>query len=146
MGICVKVFIIGLKYLKKKVIDEDHIAMGYFILFISFAVPYQFMRWNDLDNYKEYTVGVICKIYIAGKSTESNLYEFYVNGEKYLGTETRGLTKIVVGDSAIIKYDRTNPNNNEIVGYFEYALDRNKLPDTVFYRRQMDRMRKPLKP
>lgn len=139
-----EVFIIGLKYLKKKVLEEDHIGMVIFILFTSFALPYQLMQWNDLENYKEYTVGVICEIIWGGKNTEKNLYEFYVNGEKYFGTETRGLTKIVVGDSAFIKYDRNNPHNNEIAVYFEYTLDRSKLPDTVFYRRQMNALRKPL--
>ena len=133
---------IGLKYLKKKVYDEDHIGMGYFILFISFAFPYQFMRWNDLGNNKEYTVGVISKIYQS--KSKRNIYEFYVNGEKYSGSQGRGFSKIAVGDSAIIKYDRNNPKNNELVGYFEYALDRSKLPDTVFCRRQIDSMRRPL--
>jgi hypothetical protein len=32
----------------------------------------------------------------------------------------------------------------KIVVYFEHALDRSKLPDTVFYRRPMDQMRRPI--
>ena len=140
----VKIFMIGLKYLKKKVLEEDHIGMGFLILIFSFIIPYQLMQCNDLENYKEYTVGVICKTYFSGKGTETNLYNFYANGKKYFGSEPRGLTKIIVGDSAIIKYDRNNPDNNAVVGYFEYALDRSKLPDTVFCRRQIDSMRRPL--
>lgn len=139
-----EVFIIGLKYLKKKVLEEDRIGMGFFILFMTFTFPYQFMLWNDLENNKEYTIGVIYGTGFKGKGTEVYLCEFYVKGKKYLTFESKGLSKIVVGDSAVVKYDRNNPHNNEIAIYFEYTLDRSKLPDTVFYRRPMSRMRKPL--
>lgn len=141
-----EVFIIGLKYLKIKMkTDEDSFINVIGISIMAVFIICELIRSNDLDNNAEYTVGVICEIiWGGGKNTEENLYEFYVNGEKYLGTETRGLTKIVVGDSALIKYDRNNPHNNEIAIYFEYTLDRSKLPDSVFYRRPMSRMRKPL--
>lgn len=139
-----EVFIIGLKYLKKKVLEEDRIGMGFFILFMTFTFPYQFMLWNDLENNAEYTIGVIYGTGSHGKGLKKYLCEFYVNGERHLTFEPIGLSKIVVGDSAIVKYDRNNPSNSEIVLYFEYTLDRSKLPDTVFYRRPMSRMRKPL--
>ena len=139
-----EVFIIGLKYLKKKILDEDRIGMGICIPVVSFLLSSQFIQWNDLDNNAEYTIGVIYGTGSKGKGTEVYLCEFYVNGERYLTFEPIGLSKIVVGDSAIVKYDRNNPHNNEIAVYFEYTLDRSKLPDSVFYRRPMSRMRKPL--
>lgn len=140
-----EVFIIGLKYLRIKMkIDEDSFIIVINISIMAVFIICELIRSNDLDNSAEYTVGVICDIIWGGKNTEKNLYKFYVNGEEYFGTETRGLTKIVVGDSAFIKYDRNNPKNNELAIYFEYTLDRSKLPDTVFYRRQMNALRKPL--
>lgn len=104
----------------------------------------ELIRSNDLDNNAEYTVGVIYGTGSQGKGLKTYLCEFYVNGEQYLTFEYIGLSKIVVGDSAVVKYDRNNPHNNEIAIYFEYTLDRSKLPDSVFYRRPMSRMRKPL--
>ena len=137
-----KIFMIGLKHIKKWVIDEDHITTAFGVLPMCLLLINHLIQCNDLENNKGYTVGVISKIYQS--NSKRNLYEFYVNGEKYSGSQGRGFSKIAVGDSAIIKYDRTNPKNNELVGYFEYALDRSKLPDTVFCRRQIDSMRRPL--
>lgn len=139
-----KVFIIGLKYLKKEVFNEERVGMAIYTIIMSFILPYQFIQWNDLENNKEYTIGVIYGTGYKGKGTEVYLCEFYVNGEKYLTTRGKGISKIVVGDTALIEYDRNNPNNNEIVAYFEYTLDRSKLPDTVFYRRLINHMRRPL--
>lgn len=140
-----EVFIIGLKYLKIKMeLDVDRFLSVICISIIAVCIICELIRSNDLDNNAEYTLGVIREITWGGKCSEAYLCEFYVNGEKYLTTEGKGLSKIVVGDSALIKYDRNNPYNSEIVIYFEYTLDRSKLPDTVFYRRPMSRMRKPL--
>lgn len=140
-----EVFMIGLRYLKKKIKEKDRNAMLVVAIpFLSYLLLNQFILWNDLENNKEYTIGVIYGTGFKGKGTEVYLCEFYVKGEKYLTFESKGLSKIVVGDSALIKYDRNNPHNNEIAIYFEYTLDRSKLPDSVFYRRPMSRMRKPL--
>ena len=88
-------------------------------------------------------IGVIYKIKLD--RNPGKLYEFYVGDSIFRGRAGYGgLSKIVEGDSIFVAYDYTNPGNSEIVGYFEYALDRSKLPDTVFYRRQMNKMRKPL--
>lgn len=136
---------IGLKYLRIKMkIDEDSFLNVIWISIMAVFIICELIRSNDLDNNAEYTIGVIYGTGFKGKGTEVYLCEFYVNGEKHLTTESKGLSKIVVGDSALIKYERNNPSNSEIVLYFEYTLDRSKLPDTVFYRRQMNALRKPL--
>ena len=138
-----KIFMIGLKYLKKKVYDEDHICAAGFIMMFSLMIPYEIMRTKSLNNHTAYTVGVIYKIKLD--RNPGKLYEFYVGDSIFRGRAGYGgLSKIVEGDSIFVAYDYTNPGNSEIVGYFEYALDRSKLPDTVFYRRQMNKMRKPL--
>ena len=140
-----EVFMIGLKYLRIKMkIDEDSFLNVIWISIMAVFIICELIRSNDLDNNAEYTIGVIYGTGFKGKGTEVYLCEFYVNGEKHLTTESKGLSKIVVGDSALIKYERNNPSNSEIVLYFEYTLDRSKLPDTVFYRRQMNALRKPL--
>lgn len=139
-----KVFILGLKQIKKWVIDEDYSGTAISIVFFSLTIPYAMIRWNDLNNYGNYTVGIIYDVGYNGKGPERNFYEFWINGNRYIGQESRGVTNIRTGDSVFIEYDRNNPKNNAIVGYFEYTLDRSKLPDTVYYRRQMNSKRKPL--
>lgn len=140
-----KVFVIGLKQIKKWVIDEDHFYLAIYIISFSFAIPYWLIQRNDLNQRTAFAVGIITKIEIAGK-TPHKAYEFYIGNKTYRGrTGIGGLTKIEVGDSVIVAYEYTNPNNEELYCYFEYTLDRSKLPDTVFYRRLIDNFRRPLK-
>ena len=137
-----KIFNIGLRHIKKWVIDDDHIAGVFCIVFYFLCVSYLLVKCNDRTNNGVITVGVVYKLH-EGRYYE-NWCEFYVEGKRYFSKASRGLSNIMVGDSVYIEYERNNPNNNAIVGYFEYALDRSKLPDTVFYRRPMDQMRRPL--
>ncbi len=140
----IKVFIIGLKYLSKKIFEEDHECLALFIICISFWIPYKIVKDKSLYRNAVYTVGVITKIN-QGRN-DRKIYEFYVNNKKVTGsTGCGGLSKITVGDSLYIVYDSINPNNNYIMGYFEYRLDRSKLPDTVYHRQEIDKMRRPIK-
>lgn len=139
-----KVFIIGLKHLNKKIIKEDHINSSAFIIILSFLLPYEIIQENDFNRYTAYTVGIIYKNDMGGKAP-GKYYRFYVDNKIYYGvTGYGGLSKIKEGDSIYVAYDYTNPNNNSIIGYYEYRLDRSKLPDTVFHRQQIDKMRRPI--
>ena len=139
-----KVFTIGLHHIKRWIIDEDHICAALFIAIFAFYIPHILIQNNELEKNKAYAVGVIYEIAHGSKSTTFYRYRFCVNGKLFIGREGKGVSKIVIGDSIIIKYDRLNPQNNVLVGYFEYALDHSKLPDTVYYRRQMNNLRRPL--
>ena len=141
----VKVFIIGLKYLKKRIFDDDHICAATFIIIFSFLIPYRLIQDKSLEKHTAYAVGIIYKNEMGGK-TSGKYYEFYVGDTVYKSvTGYGGLSKIREGDSIIVAYDYTNPKNNQVVGYFIYTLDRSKLPDTVFHRQLIDRQRRPIK-
>lgn len=141
----VKVFIIGLKYLKKRIFDDDHIYAAVFIIIFPFLIPYRLIQNKSLGKHSVYTVGIIYKNYMGSKS-KREYYEFYVGDTVYKGIAGYGLlSKIREGDSIIVNYDYTNPNNNQVVGYFIYTLDRSKLPDTVFHRQLIDSQRIPIK-
>ena len=139
----VKVFIIGIKYLKKRIFDDDHICAATFIIIFSFLIPYRLIQDKSLEKHTAYAVGIIYK---NGVDMKNKYYEFYVGDTVYKSvTGYGGLSKIREGDSIIVAYDYTNPKNNQVVGYFIYTLDRSKLPDTVFHRQLIDRQRRPIK-
>ena len=142
-----KIFIIGLKHLKKLLTDDTNgnKKILLFCFFFTYLVcTIELIHENDLDQRTAYAPGVITKI--EGGKNAHKLYKFYVGNDVYYGqTGYGGLTKIRVSDSVIVAYEYTNPGNNERVCYFEYTLDRSKLPDTVFHRQPIDNQRRPLK-
>lgn len=139
-----KVFMIGLKYLKKRIIDDDHLNDAVLILFISLLIPYWVVQDKSLDDHTAYAVGVI--YYREESRTPGNYYKFWVGDNVYTGKAgLGGINNIKVGDSLFVCYDYTNPKNNSLYSYFIYTLDRSKLPDTVFHRQLVDRQRRPLK-
>jgi hypothetical protein len=102
------------------------------------------MQSKDLKRHTAYAVGIIYKNVIGGKNPKK-CYEFYVGDTVYKGTiGYGGLSRIEEGDSIFVAYDSTNPDNSQILGYYEYTLDRSKLPDTVYHRQLIDKMRKPI--
>lgn len=143
-----EVFIIGLKHLKKLLTDDKNgNIIVFFCCFIFMYIGYtcEQINENNLNQRTAYAVGVITEMDIGGKNPHKT-YKFNVDNKFYYGTTGYGgLTKIRVGDSVIVEYEYTNPNNNERYCYFEYTLDRSKLPDTVFYRQPIDNQRRPLK-
>lgn len=142
-----KVFVLGLKYIRKWIEEEDstHIYAAVLFAFFLFLIPAQFIEENDLNQRTAFALGIITKIKQERRGPRI-IYEFYVGDETYIGTEgIRSLSKIRVGDSVYVAYEYTNPHNNEIECYYEYRLDRSKLPDTVFYRQPIDVQRQPLK-
>lgn len=142
MKIYIKVFAIGLKQIKKWIIDEDRIGIVSVLLVSVFYFTHCMIERNDLENNQEMTVGVIYAI-TTGRDG-GYLYRYYVNGVEYHGRASRGISKIRIGDSLYVFYDRTDPSNYARGSYFEYVLDTEQLPDTVYYRRRMNRMRRPM--
>ena len=57
----VKVFIIGIKYLKKRIFDDDHICAATFIIIFSFLIPYRLIQDKSLEKHTAYAVGIIYK-------------------------------------------------------------------------------------
>lgn len=139
-----KVFMIGLKYLKKRIIDDDHLNDAVLILFISLLIPYWVVQAKSLDDHTAYAVGVI--YYRDDGRNSGNCYKFWVGDNVYTGkVGLGGFNNMKVGDSLFVCYDYTNPKNNSLYSYFIYTLDRSKLPDTVFHRQLVDNQRRPLK-
>lgn len=98
---------------------------------------------NNLQSYGKWTVGAVYAISNT-KGADSYEYQFYVDGVRYTGSTGKGISKICIGDSLYVHYDRTDPSNNVRGDYFEYVLDTEQLPDTVYYRRKMNNQRRPL--
>ena len=141
-----KVFIIGLKYIRQWIdkTKETYIYAAIFFAFNYLLISIYLIEKKDLDQRTSYALGVITK-FKYGKN-EHAIYEFYVGDKTYIRSEGFSrMSKIRVGDSIIVAYEYTNPHNNEIYCYFEYRLDRSKLPDSVFYRQAIDSQRRPLK-
>lgn len=141
-----KVFIIGLKNIGKWINGEyeNYVYFASSITFMILLTPLSLIKDNDLDQRTAYALGVITKIK-HGKKT-FDIYEFYIGDQTFKGADgSNALSKIRVGDSIIVAYEYTNPHNNEIYCYFEYRLDRSKLPDSVFYLQAIDSQRRPLK-
>lgn len=141
-----EVFAIGFRFLKNWLTEENHIdqRLGMFlsIIILFFLVSQCMIEENDLDNYGEWSVGAIYKK--EGGKNAKFLYRFYVDSIEYIGSAPCGVSKICIGDSLYVHYDRTNPSNNAPGRYFEYVLDTEQLPDTVYYRRKMNNQRRPL--
>lgn len=139
-----EVFAIGLKQLEKWLLEKQEafgLAMTIAVIFMGFT--YCKMKENDRDNYGEWTVGEVYDIYSI-KASDYYRYQFYVDGVRYTGSTGKGISKICIGDSLYVHYDRTDPSNNVRGDYFEYVLDTEQLPDTVYYRRKMNNQRRPL--
>ena len=145
-----EIFVIGLRHLKKCIIDDARddadetrrIGMAGLIAFIPLALLLYLVKKNDLKNYGEWSVGAIYEE--RGGKNAHFLYRFYVDSIEYVGSAASRMSKICIGDSLYVHYDRTNPSNNAPGRYFEYVLDTEQLPDTVYYRRKMNNQRRPL--
>lgn len=142
-----EIFRMGWKYLCGRFNDDtDRFLLSIFGVIVYIAIVVTMIDDNDLNRNAAFAVGVITKVNMSGRGG-GKFYKFYVDGVKYTGIAAiggGGSTKIRAGDSIIVEYDRTNPENSAIYIYFQYRLDRSKLPDTVYYRQLIDNQRKPL--
>lgn len=139
-------FAIGFRYIKNWYTDEEHdgrIGMAPLIVVLFFYFTHCMIEDNNLQSYGKWTVGAVYDIYSI-KASDYYRYQFYVDGVRYTGDIGKGISKICIGDSLYVHYDRTNPSNNAPGRYFEYVLDTEQLPDTVYYRRKMNNQRRPL--
>ena len=124
----IKVFKIGLKNLNNIFDDKKYGSWFVVILVALFSAPYLLIRSKSLDDHEAFAVGAV---YDIGKYP---YYKFYVGETAYFGMGNGSVDYIRPGDSLFVRYDSTNPDNNEQWSYFIYTLDRSKLPDTVFHR------------
>lgn len=141
----IEIFSLGWKYICDWYnSDANSFHWTIFGIFIYLGVVVIMIDDNDLSRNAAFAVGVITEI-DTSTGTPGKFYKFYVDEVQYTGRDgLGGLTKIRAGDSIIVVYDRTNPKNSAIYDYFQYRLDRSKLPDTVYYRQLIDEQRKPL--
>lgn len=115
------------------------------IIVLSVGYVWNKNKENKLNEYPTFAPGVITEINRSPRFG-GEYYDFFVDNKTYQGKDAWSpWSKIRVGDSIIVKYESQNPKNNELYCYFEYTLDRSKLPDTVFYRQPIDNQRRPLK-
>lgn len=112
----------------------DRIILILFVLCCCVVFIISKIDSNKIDNDPAYAAGIITHISTGGRYMES--YKFYVDGKTYFGSEGRLVeSKIKVGDSAIIRYEANNPDNNEIYCFFIYRTERKGFRDTMVNKR-----------
>lgn len=74
----------------------------------------RYIKDQSLDENLEYSNAVIVKFYLGMRARHRLDYKFFVEKKEYTGSGTYYPTSdtFSVGDTIVIVYDKTNPDNN----------------------------------
>jgi len=110
--------------------------VGVVVIFAVYATIYGIRQHKSLTENIEYTSAVIEDFSFGMRGRSYMDYFFFVNGVKYQGRGAHfpASDTFVIGDTIVVIYDRTNPNNSKTERDYERA-DRERpflIPAFIF--------------